>query len=259
MVSETLEREERGRPLAAMAPRNKSAACQGLAGRFSGAKRRTGESDRMKRIAIGLALAAAALAAPVLAALPPANAWQIGPVIKGRNYSVNMPLRPTAVRDGLRINFPYPTAAAGHVHYVTFPIGSLEGAERIVMHFRIDAAPGTRFVPQEHPDMPAMLSLFFQQRGDRWTAKGPYETYRWYAPGSKLVELKPGEHTISIDLDDAWISVYGKTPDAAPRGFRDALADTAHIGFVLGSSAARGHGVFATGPASLTITSFEIR
>lgn len=203
-------------------------------------------------------LAAAAMAVPVLAALPPAQAWEIGPVIKGRNYSHNMPLHPRPAREGFAIEFPYPNAAAGHVHYVTFRHGPLGDARRIVMRYRIDAEPGVRFVPQEHPDLPATLSLFFQQRGDTWTAKGPYETYRWYAPASKMVSLAQGEHTVSIDLDDAWISVYGKTPDATPGGFRRALADTMRVGFVLGSPAARGHGVYATGPARLTVLSFEV-
>lgn len=213
--------------------------------------------NRMLRVLFAL-VAGLAIALPALAALPPAGAWEIGPVIKGRNYSFNMPLRPEQTRSGIGVEFPWPDAAAGHVHYVTFRHGPLEGKRRIVMRYRIEAAPGVRFVPQEHPDLPATLSLFFQQRGDTWTAKGRYETYRWYAPATKMLTLAPGEHSVSIDLDEAWISVYGKTPEAAPRGFRDALADTERVGFVLGSAAARGHGVYATGPARLIVTSFEV-
>lgn len=202
---------------------------------------------------------AATLVMPVSAATPPAQSWEIGPLIRGRNYSVNMPLRPQPVRDGLRIDFPYPDKAAGHVHYVTFRHGPLEGKRRIVMRYRIDAAPGTRFIPQEYPDRTATLSLFFQQRGDTWTAKGPYETYRWYAPNAKVMELAPGQHTIAIDLNDAWISVYGKTPGEVPRSFQNALANTERVGFVMGSAGGRGHGVFATAPATLTVLSFEVQ
>ncbi len=212
----------------------------------------------MMRATIAAALALA-LAIPAAAELPPAAAWQIGPLIKGRNYSQNMPLRPVPARDGVRIDFPYPDRDAGHVHYVTFPHGPLAGKRRIVMRYRIDAAPDARFVPQEFPDRPAVLSLYFQQRGDRWTAKGKYETYRWYSPADAVVPLTPGEHTVSIDLDDDWISVYGKTPDRKPQGFRDALARTARVGFTLGTErGGRGHGVFATAPASLTVLSFEV-
>lgn len=216
----------------------------------------------MTRIRTALIACAASIglaAVPVLAALPPAHAWEIGPIIKGRNYSHNMPVRPTPVREGFQIDFPYPDAAAGHIHYVTFPHGSLTGKSRIVMRYRIDAAPGTRFVPQEYPDRPAVLSLYFQQRGDTWTAKGRYETYRWYSPASTVVPVTPGEHVLSVDLDDQWISVFGKTPDLKPGGFRAALANTGRVGFTLGTkNDGRGHGVFATAPATLTVTSFEV-
>lgn len=209
----------------------------------------------MKRIAIVLALAAAGAAT----AMPDARIWEIGPVIKGRNYSQNMPLRPSPAGEGVQIDFPFPDRAAGHIHYVTFPHGPLAGKRRIVMRYRIDAAPGTRFVPQEFPDREAVLSLYFQQRGDRWTAKGRYETYRWYSPASKVVPLTPGEHVVAIDLADDWISVYGKTPELKPEGFRDALANTARVGFTMGTlRGGRGHGVFATAPASLTVISFEV-
>lgn len=212
-----------------------------------------------RTIASLLAFVAAALALPAQAALPPAAAWEIGPVIKGRNYSQNMPLRPTSARDGIRIEFPYPDREAGHVHYVTFRHGPLEGKRRIVMRYRIEAAPGTRFIPQEFPERQAVLSLYFQQRGDNWTAKGPYETYRWYSPAKTVVPLTPGDHEIAIDLEGDWISVYGKTPSLKPEGFRKALANTARVGFTMGTVAdGRGHGVFATGPATLTVTSFEI-
>src|SRR5690606_23855439 len=111
----------------------------------------------IRTIASLLAFAAAALALPAQAALPPAAAWEIGPVIKGRNYSHNMPLRPAPARDGVRIDFPWPDARAGHVHYVTCRHGPLEGKRRIVMRFRIDAEPGVRFVPQEFPERQAEI------------------------------------------------------------------------------------------------------
>lgn len=213
----------------------------------------------MRRPTATAAVLLAALAVPALAALPPAQAWEIGPIIKGRSYSQNMPLRPTAVHDGFRIAFPFPDKAAGHVHYVTFPHGPLAGKSRIVMRYRIEAAPGTRFVPQEYPDREAVLSLYFQQRGDTWTAKGRYETYRWYSPASTVVPLRPGEHVLSVDLEGDWISVYGKPPAMKPEGFREALANTARVGFTLGTVRdGRGHGVFATGPATLTVTSFDV-
>ena len=209
--------------------------------------------------ALAALAAAAALAVPALAELPAAGEWQIGPIIKSRNYSVNMPLTPTPARQGMRIDFPWPDAAAGHVHYVTFRHGPLEGKRRIVMRYRIDAERGTRFVPQEHREQTATLSLFFQQRGDTWSARGRYETFRWYSPNETMVPLAPGEYTVAVSLDDpGWISVFGKTAAERREGFRAALADTDRVGFVLGSPSARGHGVFASAPARLTILGFDV-
>lgn len=184
--------------------------------------------------------------------------WTIGPWIKGKNYSVGMPARPEQTRSGFAIDFP--TTPRSHVHYVTFDPGSLEGKSEIVMRYRIDAEPGTRFVPQQEPDKPGAISLFFQRRGDNWTARGRYEFYRWYAPAAKVKQLARGTHEIRIALDDpAWISVAYRNPAVAPELFDAAKRDTAKVGFVLGSDLLRGHGVYATRPARMTVTSFEIR
>jgi hypothetical protein len=202
------------------------------------------------------ATAAALLASVALAAAPPANAWEIGPIIRGKNYSVNMPLRPSATRNGASFAIPGPTAADGHVHYVTVPTGPLEGARRITLTYRIDAAPGTRFVPQESPQLAATLSLYFQRAGDGWTTRQP--DWRWYAPTNRTMPLRPGTHTVSIGLDEDWIAMTGPAAHANPRGFAAALANTQRVGFTFGSEGGRGHGVYATAPARFTILDFRV-
>lgn len=192
---------------------------------------------------------------PIEAAAPAASQWQVGPIIKGRNYSVNMPPTLREGRDGATFDFPYPTAAAGHVHYVTVPIDSLRGANRITLRYRIDAAPDVLFVPQESPAERPTLSLYFQQSGDRWTAR--YPTHRWYAPTNKVVPLTPGTHTVSIALDEPWIAMMGGDANTFPQAFSRARADAANVGFVFGSASGRGHGVFATGPARFTVLDFR--
>lgn len=61
-----------------------------------------------------------------LQAMDPGN-WEIGPVINGRNYSRFMPAHPSAAKEGSAwvIEMPQPDVAAGSVHYVTMPSGSL--------------------------------------------------------------------------------------------------------------------------------------
>jgi len=186
-----------------------------------------------------------------------ADAWQIGPVIGSRNYSVGMPLSPIQGPQGWHFDFPYAVVEAGHVHYLTFNHGPLTGKRKIVLRYRIDARPGVRFVSQEHPHLPATLSLYFQRRGDNWKAKGRFEAYRWYSPNENLVSLAPGEHKLELDLDDRWISVWGHTAATNPAGFKGAIDEADRVGFVFGSREGRGHGVYATGPARFTVLSFE--
>ena len=188
---------------------------------------------------------------------PPAQLWEIGPFIQGKNKSVGMPLRMAPSGDGATFDFPYPTASAGHVHYVTLPVRSLEGATRITLTYRIDADRRTRFIAQESPSEKATLSLYFQRTGDRWTRK--YPLHRWYAPAVRMMPLRPGTHTVSIAFDEPWMSVLGEqTPQSQPQAFAAAMRDAQRVGFVFGSSGGRGHGVYATGPARFTVLDFEI-
>ena len=61
-----------------------------------------------------------------------------------------------------------------------------------------------------------------------------------------------------IELDNlGWISVLGQRANENPRAFRESLAQAGQVGLVFGSAAARGHGVFATAPASFELLSFE--
>lgn len=219
---------------------------------------------------IRTAIAAAVLAALPLAALSApqpsaarsgperAASWEIGPIVRGRSSSPGMPRHAARENGATFFDIPWPTAREGHVHYVTVPTGSLAGARRIVLRYRIDGARGVRILPQEHPDREATLSLYFQRRGDNWSAKGRYAHYRWYAPATAMGPLTPGMHEVSIPLDANWKSVNQGTRETEPRAFAAALANASRVGFVLGSRGGRGHGVFATGPARFTILDFRV-
>ena len=201
---------------------------------------------------------ACAAAVPLRAASGSTANWEIGPVIRGRNYSVGMPLRPEPSADGWFFDFPGPRRSDGHVHYVTRTTGPLDRARGLRLRYRIDAARGTRFVPQEYPDSPPLLSLYIQRAGDDWRARGRTEFHRWYSPEDRVVQIEPGEHELTILFDENWISVVGSDHARSPREFEDALSDAARIGFTLGSAGGRGHGVFATGPARFTVLDFTV-
>ncbi len=208
-----------------------------------------------KDLLIALALVASPAAAVVASA--PAASWEIGPVIKGKNHSVGMSFQPAETANGW--SFEFPTRGWGHVNYVTTHTGSLLGKSRIVMRYRIVAPPRTRFFPQEAPEAPATLALYFQRRGDNWTARRQFEHYRWYAVHSKRVVLAPGEYEISLPLDGAnWKSLGSATGTDAPEQFRNALAEASQIGFVLGGGLSAGHGVYASERAKFEMLSFSV-
>lgn len=197
-----------------------------------------------------------------LAIAAPRNArdWEIGPIIRGKNYSVGMPLRPVPTDQGWYFDFPFNSKSDGHVHAVTFAPESLPGKSRIIVRYRVRAVGQTRFIPQEHPTMPAIVSVYFQRRGDNWSAKGRYAFYRWYAPTHSVREITPGNHEMVVRLDDpTWLAVVGgaQSGENMP-SFKAALADPGRIGLVFGSSWSRGHGVYATDSARFELLSFKV-
>ena len=210
----------------------------------------------------GLAFACLALCAGALPGYPPGtprspNAWTIGPIIKGRNYSVGMPLHPSPSPGGeWQINLP---RAPGSVHYVTFRHGPLAGKREIVMRYRVETAPGVRIVPTTNPALPSIITLYFQRRGDTWSGRGRFETYRWYATFASQMPITPGDHVITAPLNGAWTAVQTSSAQTAPAAFRAAIADADQVGFVLGGGDGYGHGVHATGRARLIVKSFRIK
>ena len=187
---------------------------------------------------------------------PDASAWTIGPIIRGRNYSVGMPLHPTPRRNGgWQIDLP---RAPGSVHYVTFPHGSLAGKRRIVMRYRVEADPGVRIVPPSAPDGPSIITLYFQRGGDNWSGRGRFETYRWYATFASQSPISPGDHVMIAPLSGNWTAVERSSARSNPAAFGSAIAAADQVGFVLGGGDGYGHGVFATGPARIVVTDFRV-
>ena len=195
-------------------------------------------------------------AAPAAAGVPAAGAWTIGPVIGGRNYSVGMPLHPSpGPRGSIVVDLP---PAPRSAHYVTFRHGSLAGKSRIVMRYRVEAAPGVRILPRTNPAQPSMISLYFQRRGDNWSGRGPFEAYRWYATFSTRSPITPGEHELVAPLSGNWTAVERSSARTNPAAFAAALAEADQVGFVLGGGDGYGKGVFATGPARIVVTDFRV-
>lgn len=188
----------------------------------------------------------------------PAN-WEIGPIIPGYgNYSVGMPLHPSIHPTGWAIDLPQPSKSVGHVHYVTTPISSLEGKSRVVLRFRIEAAPDVRIVAKDYPDSAGMLTLYFQRAGDNWSALGEYETYRWWATFRTQTPLTAGEYEIVARFDENWTATQTSAAFTNWSAYQAALKHAGRIGFTLGGGDGYGHGVYATGPARIVVTTFRV-
>jgi hypothetical protein len=144
------------------------------------------------------------------------------------------------------------------VHYVTMPCGPLKMG--IKLRFRIDADPGVKLVPRSAPKAPTMLTLYFQRAGDDWSGQGEFEAHRWYAAYMKVspIPVWSGESSIWATFDGNWSAVLTSTREKNPQAFKDALANAARVGFVLGGGTGLGHGVIATGPAKLTVLEFKV-
>lgn len=201
-----------------------------------------------------IALAGLAFSGMASAQVPAEN-WLIGPNIKGRNYSVGMPHAMDESPAGP--TFDFPSAKTGHVHYVTLQTGPLDGAREIVLRYRIDASRNARFVAQEDGSA-GIFGLAIHRAGDNWTAKGRYESYRWYSPTT--LTLSPGVHTLKVSLDDPnWRGVLSSKSGKNTKGFANALVNAESASMTFGGNSGRGHGVYATGPAKFTLLDFRIR
>jgi hypothetical protein len=211
-------------------------------------------------LAFGLAAAAPAGAAKPTASVNPmdSSVWEIGPITPNGNRSVNMPLTPSPHAQGWYFDFPQPDSTAGHVHYLTFKHGSLSGKSRIVLRYRIEADPGVQIYPTRYPGMQSMLTMYFQRRGDDWSGRGKYETYRWWATFRFHAPLTAGEHEMSVGLDENWTAVQTSSAASNHKAFRDAIREPDRVGFTFGGGDGFGHGVYATGPARFVVTSFQV-
>lgn len=92
--------------------------------------------------------------------------------------------------------------------------------------------------------------------------KGGTEWYRWWSnpQATRLVpEIVKGNHVfvLTAPLDPKyWSSVYGKFGNENVKMFNAAKDDVAVIGFSFGDDFGFGHGLWAKGKATFTLTKF---
>jgi len=167
------------------------------------------------------------------------NAWLIGPIIQGINYSIGMPLHPSSP---WQFTFPQPP---GEVDYLMArPGGSLDFSY-VRLEFEITGGDGP-FVEAETSN-PGLLRLIIQYGADDWVS--PNGRF-WSEP----IALQEGHYILTVPLDPArWTNVYGQH-DAA--GFSSVLAFPGNVGFTFGGNFA-GHGVWSEDPALFSLVDFD--
>jgi hypothetical protein len=181
-----------------------------------------------------------------------AESWEIGPVINGKNYSLNMPLRPTQDRDKTWYLEFGPESGP---HYVTYQHGSLIGKSVIRARFKIEGAPGTRIWGKACPDQPSSVTLFFMRSDPDWRGDGG----RWWATFATFRPLEVGtEFEVVAPLDGNWTSVMTMTRATGQREFEDAMANADRVGFTFGDCESFGHGARAVATVRFRLLDFRV-
>lgn len=193
----------------------------------------------------------------------PAVEWTQGPPCIDDSGSCGVPLHPTRTDEGFVIDVP---PEPRHVNYVTKPTGSLTGASRIRMRFRVEGGPIMATKPRGE-GYPGMIYLYFERAGNDFTGGAEQNFYRWWAPASQT-HLQAGEYELVASFDDLWTAVsYGANicdestanddPDCrGPAMYQAALASAGRVGFTLGGGDGKGHGVH--GPGRIIVTYFAV-
>lgn len=179
--------------------------------------------------------------------------WIIGPMVKGKNYSQGLPLRPERVGSGWRFTLE----PGDQVDGVTRNCWGLPPSA-IRLRFRVSGDPATRLQAYEFPDRPASLTVFFQRRFDNWSGRGDYETYRWYT--RKLYPLVLEEDLIvEVPLTpEHWKAVQSTRGDQAPDKFNEAREKAWRVGVVFGTAGGRSHGVITDKPVRFELLEWEV-
>lgn len=173
------------------------------------------------------------------------NGWLIGPFVNGKNHSKNMPLRPEITSTGWCIGL----TTDSKVDAVLTNCDGVSGTIRA--KFRIKGS----VVPFEQHDSSPLISLYFQQKGDNWSAKGDMQYYRWYS--GQIATFVAGDGELIIPLTpELWGSVFGRNGADHSERFAEAMKNAHRVGIVFGWSAGRSHGV--TGNAVFELLEWNV-
>lgn len=197
------------------------------------------------------------------------NNWLIGPISNEGNQSRNMPVHPAACADGWVIDMPTPQSEP---HYVTVDHGPLTSANHITLKGHIEIEDGGQFFAKDSVSQ-ASMCLYFQRQfddweatqgvNDNWVSNQNTQYYRWYATNNAMLPIMSGPFELTAQFADRWTALRGDSEDSlnpheGAKYFKQAIDNAGEVGFVFGGGDGWGHGIIATKPAKIIITSVEI-
>lgn len=143
--------------------------------------------------------------------------------------------------NGFRFAFP---RSPGYVNYCMYNINKAISGEMVCTFQVTGTDPVFNAVLRDQTAAfpPAGIKLWFQRRGDDWSAAIGGGSYRWWSTDrSVLAENFEQVRALQVPLTpDRWTNVNGRSD---PAGFAAALADCSSVGITFGGGNFAGHGV----------------
>lgn len=138
-------------------------------------------------------------------------------------------------------------------HYITKASGALTSISEIQMRYKVEMEGEIK--PSSDPAFPSVgPTIYFQVCNDDMRTDGN----RWWATFASPMPIVAGDFSIVAPMKAKWTSVIKMNSIDNAAAFQKARANVCRIGFTLGGGTGYGHGVFATGPAKIIITSFTV-
>lgn len=176
--------------------------------------------------------------------------WQIGPIIRGKNFSAGYPDRPQPLAGGV-CAFDFVTGRHNHVHYLTRDCEPLAGAKELRVRFSVHGAGP--WLDQETEKAGRVL-VYIEQRENSWSSSDP--NTRWWARDFMVEPLTAGAWEMVVPLDvKHWTNVNGQRD---PNGFAACLVNTGRMGLTFGGGKHFGHGVFTLAPGRFELWKYEV-
>lgn len=147
------------------------------------------------------------------------------------------------------VAFDYPTSASRQINTLANGFkGKATSGGGVTVTFELTGDPDTQFKHDDKAGVPARVSIFVQRCGDNYRD----DNGRWWTEDFRRLAdiLNKGPQTISVPFSGGWTNVQGK------KGRPD-VKSICNVGLAFGANAVT-HGNWATGPARLEITQFEV-